>query len=60
MSGKKKEADKEYQGWGGKREGSGRKPSGAPKKKTNFYITEDEKEALKKFLTELRDGKPVE
>lgn len=57
MAGKKKVADKEYQGWGGYRKGSGRKATGAPKKKTQFYITEDEKEALKKFLMELRDGK---
>ena len=58
MAGKKKVVDKEYQGWGGKREGSGRKVIGAPKKKVQFYITEDEKEAMRKFLMELRNGKP--
>ena len=57
MSGKKKEADKEYKGWGGVRENSGRKRIGPPKKKVTFYITEDEKKALQKYLTALRDGK---
>ena len=57
MTGRKKDAEKEYNGWGGRREGSGRKITGAPKKKVQFYITEDEKEALKKYLEKLRDGK---
>jgi len=58
MAGKKKEAEKEYnKGWGGKREGSGRKLTGPPKKKVTFYITDEEKRALQKHLTTLRDGK---
>ena len=58
MTGRKKDSNKEYKGWGGRREGSGRKVIGAPKKKVQFYITEDEKDALRKYLTTLRDGKP--
>ena len=47
--------EKEYkEGWGGKREGSGRKQIGPPKKKVTFYITEAEKEQLQKYLATLR------
>ena len=60
MTGKKKELEKEYNGWGGHREGSGRKRIGPPKKKTCFYITEDEEKALREYLTTLRDGKAEE
>jgi hypothetical protein len=59
MTGRKKEAEKEYAGWGGKREGSGRKQIGPPKKKVTFYISDDEKEAVKTFLATLRNGKPA-
>ena len=38
--------------WGGAREGSGRPSTG--RKKKSFYITEDEYEALRKYLEELR------
>lgn len=58
MSGKKKELEKEYkEGWGGKREGSGRKQIGPPKKKVTFYVTEAEKEQLQKYLATLRAEK---
>lgn len=40
--------------WGGKRPGAGRKPSG--RKTKNFYITEEEYEALKKYLEILRNN----
>jgi hypothetical protein len=38
---------------GGKREGAGRKPSG--KRKRNFYITEQEHEAIKRLIKQLRE-----
>lgn len=38
--------------WGGAREGSGRPSTG--RKKKSFYITEEENEALRKYLEELR------
>jgi hypothetical protein len=37
---------------GGKREGAGRKPSG--KKKRNYYVTDQEHEAIKKLIAQLR------
>lgn len=40
---------------GGKREGAGRKPSG--KKKRNYYVTEEEHEAIKKLIEQMREGK---
>lgn len=40
--------------WGGAREGSGRPSTG--RKKKSFYITDEENEALRKHLEELRNG----
>ena len=40
---------------GGKREGAGRKPSG--KKKRNYYVTDQEHEAIKKLIEQMREGK---
>lgn len=40
---------------GGKREGAGRKPSG--KKKRNYYVTDQEHEAIKKLIEQLRASK---
>jgi hypothetical protein len=70
MTGKKKDPNKEYNGWGGKREGAGgkkgqvnvghnggRKPPEKPKRQRNVYCTEEEFEALKKYLWDvLRAG----
>ncbi len=73
MTGAKKDPNKEYNGWGGKREGSGRKvgttkglpvghnggrkPPAVPKRQRNVYCTEEEFEALKKYLWDvLRAG----
>ena len=39
---------------GGKREGAGRKPSG--KKKRNYYVTEEEHEAIKKLIEQMRQS----
>ena len=39
---------------GGKREGAGRKPSG--KKKRNYYVTEEEHEAVKKLIKQMRQS----
>ena len=39
--------------WGGVREGAGRKPTG--RKPKNFYITDEEYQALTKYLEELRN-----
>ena len=39
---------------GGKREGSGRKPSG--KRKRNYYITDQEHEEIKKLIEQIREG----
>jgi len=54
---------KDHPNWGGRREGSGRKPNdeNAPKKATKcFWVTPEEAEALTTYLDELRNGKPVE
>ena len=40
---------------GGKREGAGRKPSG--KKKRNYYVTNEEHEAIKKLIEQIRQSK---
>lgn len=40
-------------GWGGPREGAGRKPTG--RKKQSFYITDEEHEKLRKLLEQLRN-----
>ena len=69
MTGKKKDPNKEYNGWGGKRENAGkatgrpvghnggRKPPEKPKRQRNVYCTEEEFEALKKYLWDvLRAG----
>ena len=37
---------------GGKREGTGRKPSG--KKKRNYYVTDQEHEEIKKLIEQMR------
>lgn len=42
----------EVSGWGGAREGAGRKPTG--RKKKTFYVTDEEYESLQKYLKELR------
>ena len=39
---------------GGKREGAGRKPSG--KKKRNYYVTDEEHEAIKKSIEQMRQS----
>ena len=40
---------------GGKREGAGRKPSG--KRKRNYYVTDEEHEAIKKLIDQMRQSK---
>ena len=40
------------QGWGGKREGAGRPATG--RKKKMVYVTEEEFEAIKKLIEEIR------
>jgi hypothetical protein len=39
---------------GGKRDGSGRKSSG--KRKRNYYVTEEEHEAIKKLIEQMRQS----
>lgn len=46
--------DKKHRG--GAREGAGRKATG--RQKENFYITEQEKEQLKRYLDAIRSGQP--
>ena len=55
MAGKKKEEGREYKGWGkgtGESTGhnGGRKPPEEPKRQRNFYVTEEEFNALKDYL----------
>jgi hypothetical protein len=38
--------------WGGRREGAGRPATG--RKKRTYYVTDEENEALRKYLEELR------
>ena len=41
------------QGWGGKREGAGRKPTGRSKKMV--YVTDEEFAEIKKLIEEMRE-----
>ena len=66
MAGTKKDPNEEHSGWGGKREGAGRKvgttkgkpvghnggrkPPAVPKRQRNVYCTEEEFQALKDYL----------
>lgn len=62
VTGRKKDPNKEYKGWGGARENAGlatgkpvghnggRKPPEIPKRQRNFYVTEEEFTALKDYL----------
>ena len=40
---------------GGKREGSGRKPTG--RKRQQYYVTDEENEQIKEFIEQLRGNK---
>lgn len=65
MPGKKKQANREYdKGWGGRRENqTGRPPitdESQRKHSRCFWVTDAEREALAKYLDELRNGKPEE
>lgn len=44
-----------HKGWGGSRLGAGRKPALIPKKNRSFYVSDDEYNALKEFLTTFRE-----
>lgn len=69
MTGKKKDPNRVYNGWGGKRDGAGkgtglstghnggRKPPEIPKRQRNIYVTDEEFEKLKDYLWDvLRAG----
>lgn len=48
-----------HTGWGGKREGSGRKRSEVPKHKKMFYVSEEEEKILKECLSMFRKRKEI-
>lgn len=58
MTGAKKDPNKEYNGWGGKREGSGAKSDGIKRKNYSFWASEEEAAAIREFLATLRN-KPL-